>query len=48
MFRIVDERVFPFIRSLNGDGGADARHMRDARFQIPSAQLLASARLLLP
>jgi type I restriction enzyme M protein len=41
MFRIVDEHVFPFIRSLNGDGGAYARHMRDARFQIPSAQLLA-------
>ena len=41
MFRIVDEHVFPFIRALNGEGGAYARHMRDARFQIPSPQLLA-------
>lgn len=40
MFRIVDEHVFPFIRTLNGEGGAYARHMRDARFQIPSPQLL--------
>jgi type I restriction enzyme M protein len=41
MFRIVDEHVFPFLRGLNGEGSAYARHMRDARFQIPSPQLLA-------
>ncbi len=41
MFRIVDEHVFPFLRALNGEGSAYARHMRDARFQIPSPQLLA-------
>jgi type I restriction enzyme M protein len=41
MFKTVEERVFPFLRSLNGQGGAYARHMRDARFQIPSPQLLA-------
>ena len=41
MFRIVEEHVFPFIRALNGMGSAYAQHMRDARFQIPSAQLLA-------
>jgi type I restriction enzyme M protein len=41
MFKTVDERVFPFLRSLDGQGGAYARHMRDARFQIPSPQLLA-------
>lgn len=40
MFRIVDEHVFPFIRTLNGEGTAYARHMRDARFQIPGAALL--------
>ncbi|WP_294542027.1 class I SAM-dependent DNA methyltransferase [uncultured Rhodoblastus sp.] len=40
MFRTVDERVFPFLRGLNGDGGEYAKHMRDARFQIPSPQLL--------
>jgi type I restriction enzyme M protein len=41
MFRIVDEHVFPFLRALTGQGGAYATHMRDARFQIPSPQLLA-------
>jgi type I restriction enzyme M protein len=41
MFRIVEEHVFPFIRALNGMGSAYAQHMRDARFQIPSPQLLA-------
>jgi type I restriction enzyme M protein len=41
MFRIVDEHVFPFIRELNGGGSAYARHMRDARFQIPGPALLA-------
>jgi type I restriction enzyme M protein len=40
MFRIVDEHVFPFIRALNGAGSAYAKHMRDARFQIPSSALL--------
>ena len=35
MFRIIDEHVFPFIRAFNGDGTSYARHMRDARFQIP-------------
>jgi type I restriction enzyme M protein len=40
MFEIVDEHVFPFIRELNGAGTAYARHMRDARFQIPGAALL--------
>jgi type I restriction enzyme M protein len=40
MFRIVDEHVFPFLRELNGEGSAYARHMRDARFQIPSPPLL--------
>jgi type I restriction enzyme M protein len=33
--------VFPFIRELNGQGSAYARHMRDARFQIPGPALLA-------
>lgn len=41
MFEIIDEHVFPFIRELNGSGSAYAQHMRDARFQIPSPQLLA-------
>src|SRR5947207_5502935 len=41
MFRIIDEHVFPFIRALNGVSTAYARHMRDARFQIPGPALLA-------
>jgi type I restriction enzyme M protein len=41
MFRIVDEHVFPFIRELNGEGSSYARHMSDARFQIPGLALLA-------
>jgi type I restriction enzyme M protein len=41
MFRVIDEHVFPFIRTLNGQGSAYARHMRDARFQIPGPALLA-------
>jgi type I restriction enzyme M protein len=41
MFRILDEHVFPFIRALNGEGSSYARHMRDARFQIPGPALLA-------
>lgn len=41
MFEIVDEHVFPFLRQLNGTGSAYAQHMRDARLQIPTPQLLA-------
>jgi type I restriction enzyme M protein len=41
MFRVIDEHVFPYIRALNGEGTAYARHMRDARFQIPGPALLA-------
>jgi type I restriction enzyme M protein len=40
MFEVIDEHVFPFIRELNSAGTAYARHMRDARFQIPGAALL--------
>lgn len=40
MFEVIDEHVFPFIRELNGAGSTYARHMRDARFQIPSPALL--------
>jgi type I restriction enzyme M protein len=41
MFRIVDKHVFPFIQALNGEDTSYARHMRDARFQIPGPALLA-------
>jgi type I restriction enzyme M protein len=41
MFTLVDQRVFPFLREIGGDGSTYAHHMRDARFTIPNAQLLA-------
>lgn len=41
MFKIVDERVFPFLRQLGGDGSTYSHHMRDARFTIPTPALLS-------
>lgn len=41
MFKIVGERVFPFLRELGGDGSTYSHHMRDARFTIPNPALLA-------
>jgi type I restriction enzyme M protein len=41
MFDVVAERVFPFIRTIGGDGSTYSRHMKDARFTIPSPGLLA-------
>lgn len=40
MFTLVAERVFPFLRTLGGDGSTYAKHMKDARFTISSAGLL--------
>jgi type I restriction enzyme M protein len=41
MFRIVDEHVFPFIRDVVAADGAVAKHMKEARFGIPTPALLA-------
>lgn len=43
LYRVVSEDVFPFIKTLGGHGGesAYARHMKDARFTIPTPALLA-------
>ncbi len=41
MYEIVGERVFPFLRSLGGEGSTYSQHMRDARFTIPTPALLA-------
>jgi type I restriction enzyme M protein len=41
MFRIVDEHVFPFIRDKVAADGAIAKHMKEARFGIPTPALLA-------
>jgi type I restriction enzyme M protein len=39
----VQQYVFPFIKELNGDGSAFTRHMANAVFLIPSANLLQGA-----
>jgi type I restriction enzyme M protein len=41
MYKVVGERVFPFLRKLGGEESAYASHMRDARFTIPKSELLA-------
>jgi len=41
MFEVVDQHVFPFLRTLGGDDSTYAHHMRDARFTIPTPALLA-------
>jgi hypothetical protein len=40
MYSVVGEHVFPFLRTLGGDSSTYARHMKDARFTIPTAALL--------
>jgi type I restriction enzyme M protein len=39
----IQQRVFPFIKELNGSGTAFTRHMENAVFLIPSANLLFGA-----
>lgn len=41
MFTVVGEHVFPFLRSMGGDGSTYSQHMKDARFTIPTPALLA-------
>src|SRR5262245_7810814 len=41
MFAVVNEHVFPFLRTLGGDDSTYAHHMKDARFTIPTPALLA-------
>lgn len=40
LYELVAEHVFPWMRGLNGEGTAYARHMKDARFTIPTPALL--------
>ena len=47
MYQVVSLEVFPFIKSLHGDGTGEsassyARHMKDAVFMVPSPAVLAS------
>ena len=41
MYVVVDEHVFPFLRSLGETGSAFGTHVRDARFGIPTPNLFA-------
>ena len=41
MYKVVGEHVFPFLRTLRGDGSTYSHHMKDARFTIPNPALLA-------
>ena len=41
MYSAIGEKVFPFLRTLGGDGSTYGEHMKDARFTIPTAQLLS-------
>jgi type I restriction enzyme M protein len=41
MYTVVNEHVFPFLRTLGGDESTYAHHMKDARFTIPTPGLLA-------
>jgi len=41
MFKIINEHVFPFLRTLGGDESTYAHHMKDARFTIPTPALLS-------
>ncbi|WP_055076046.1 class I SAM-dependent DNA methyltransferase [Pseudanabaena sp. 'Roaring Creek'] len=41
MYELVNDHVFPFLRSLGGDGSTYAHHMKDARFTIPTPALLS-------
>ena len=41
MFTVMDQHVFPFLRTLGGNGSTYAHHMKDARFTIPAPGLLA-------
>ena len=41
MFAVLNDHVFPFLRTLGGDESTYAHHMKDARFTIPTPALLA-------
>jgi type I restriction enzyme M protein len=40
MFALVGEHVFPFLRTLGGDGSTYSQHMEGARFTVPAPGLL--------
>ncbi|WP_245553010.1 class I SAM-dependent DNA methyltransferase [Nocardia veterana] len=43
MFATVRDEVFPWLRAAGGEGSTYAEHMKDARFTIPTPNLLTKA-----
>jgi type I restriction enzyme M protein len=43
LFTLIGEHVFPWLRTLGGNGTTYSHHMKDARFTIPTPALLAKA-----
>jgi type I restriction enzyme M protein len=41
MFKTLSAEVFPFLQNLGAHGSSYGEHMKDARFTIPTAQLLS-------
>jgi type I restriction enzyme M protein len=41
MYTVMSEHAFPFLRTLGGENSTYAKHMKDARFTIPTPALLA-------
>ncbi|MFI7059855.1 N-6 DNA methylase [Kribbella sp. NPDC050124] len=41
MYELVAGEVFPFLRTLGGDGSTYSEHMKDARFTVPTPALLS-------
>jgi len=40
MFDLVKDKVFPFIKTINGEDTSFAKHMADAIFMMPKATVL--------
>ncbi|MEV6022381.1 class I SAM-dependent DNA methyltransferase [Streptomyces sp. NPDC052036] len=47
MYHTVADKVFPYLRALGGEDSTYSHHMKDARFTIPTPNLLSKVVLLL-
>jgi type I restriction enzyme M protein len=43
MYQVIADGVFPWLRRLGGEGSTYSHHMKDARFTIPTPNLLTKA-----
>jgi type I restriction enzyme M protein len=48
MFKVVDEHVFPFLRTLGGEGSAFSHRMKDARLGISTPASVGSTHVGCP